>query len=409
VHKHDLKSSLSRIALVCVLSVLSGAAMAQTRSSCKALVEISNNLWLVNPDGSVIKQVTNDSQFRTAAALNPAGNLIAFSGKNSPMDVTVLDASGRFIEDVDVRAADAIMQLDWINSSLLLAEEHLNPNASRFHWIRFGPGNSASVLHTAPAEGSTCAASPDAKEMACVLGAAALELNGRTVFVATDAIASATTVQAIDVAVGTGVTTSTSPAFRVDVLGIDGATVHLKITSSDGLWTEQYVPAGSSMDVQLGDGADRTPQYVVLPTVSTNSGVVHLSILKSDTGAYSFEGGIAWSPSGKRLALVEANPAGQRFWVLLNRHMGRAAISGHGAVDAREVLPIDGPVRSIVFTSDTHLRIEGASQVFDKDIPADGKVPAGGPYLVGPAMPQQLTVKVGAANSIGEVKGWSCP
>jgi hypothetical protein len=399
VHKNDLKSSLPRIALVCFLSMLSTATLAQNSPSCKALVQISNNLWLVNPDGSVIKQVTNDSQCRSAAALSPSGSLIAYSGKDSPKDVTLIGASGRLIEDIDLHATDAITQLDWINSSLLRAEEHLNPNASRFHWIQFGPGNTASILHTAPAEGSTCAASADGKDLACIFGAAALELNGRTVFVATDATASATTVQAMDVAVGTGVTTSTSPAFRVDVIGIEGATVQLRITTSDGLWTEQYVPASGSMDVQFGDGADRTPQYVVLPTVSTNNGVVHLSILKSDTGAYSFEGGIAWSPSGKRIALVEANPAGQRFWVLLSRH---------GAVDAREALPVDGPVRSIAFTSDTHLRIEGATQVFDKDIPAEGKVSSGGRYLLSPAMPQQLTVKGVAGNSIGEVKGWSC-
>lgn len=58
---------------------------------------------------------------------------------------------------------------------------------------------------------------------------------------------------------------------------------------------------------------------------------------------------------------------------------------------------------------DTHLRIEGGTQVFDKDIPAEGKVSAGGPYLIGAAKPQQLTVNLGANSSIGEVKGWSCP
>jgi hypothetical protein len=409
MHKLHLKSALSQVALIGLASVLSSATFAQTASSCKALVQIRNNLWLVKADGSVIGQVTNDSQFRSAAALSPSGNLIAFSGKDSPSDVSLVDTSGRLITDVDVQATDAITELKWINSALLRAEEHSAPDAGRFHFIQFGPGNTASVLQTAPAEGSTCATSPNGKDMVCAIGAAAVELNGRTIYQATDAFASATTVQAIDIAVGTAAMTSTSPPFRVDVIGIDGTTVQMRITTADGFWTEQYVPAGNAMDVQFSDAADTASQYAVLPATNTNSGVVHLSILRSGIGQYSFEGGIAWDPRGERIAVVEANANGQRSWVLLNRQMGQAATTGNGAVDAKEVLPIDGPVRSVAFTSDTHLRIEGANQVFDKDIPAEGKIAAGGPYLISPGLPQQLTVSLGTGSSVAEVRGWSCP
>ena len=236
-----------------------------------------------------------------------------------------------------------------------------------------------------------------------------MELNGHDIYHAANAFASATAVQTVDVAVGASLTTSMSPVFRVDVKGISNDTVQLRITTLDGLWSEQYVSPGNAMDVQFADPPDGTPRYSVVPMTTTNIGVVRLTIKRSNTGTYSFESGIAWDPRGKRMALVEANPGGQRSWVLLNKEMGQAATNASGAVDTKELLPIDGPVRSISFTSDTHLRIEGVTQVFEKDIPAQGKVSPGGPYAIHPALLQQLTVNLGAGSISAQVKGWSCP
>jgi hypothetical protein len=396
--------------LSAVVATVPAVTVAQNAPSCKALVQIQNNLWFARADGSPIAQITNDSQFRSAAALNPNGSVIAFSGKDAPSDVTLIDATGRLITDVDLQAADAVIDLKWATPTLLSAQEHLSPNAGRFHFVRLGAGSTASVLAGSANEGTSCAMSPDGKNTACVVGDATVELNGREIYRSIDSVASATTVQTVDVAVGTGMTTSTSPPFRVDVKGIsDGSTVQLRVTTPDGLWTEQHVPPGNALDVQFADPPEGTPRYAVLPTITSSSGVVRLAIKRSNTGDYSFEGGVAWDPRGKRIAVVESNALGQRTWILLNSEMGQAATKAAGAIDAKQPLPIDGPVGSISFTSDTHLRIVGATQVFDKDIPAQGKVPAGGPYAITQALPQVLTVKINGVSMTTDVKGWACP
>jgi hypothetical protein len=399
----------ARLVMLPLLSTLSVGAVAQAASSCKALVQVDNNLWFASADGRPLAQVTNDRQFRSAAALDPNGTLIAYSGKDAPNDVTLIDASGRPITDIDLKASDAIIDLKWISPTLLSATEHLGPKASHFHVVQLGAGSATASVLPVTADGSSCAVSSSGKVTACIIGDRDLELNGRHVYGVTDAFASATEVQTVDAAVGTSLTSSTSPAFRVDVKAVTGAAVHLRITTPDGLWTEQYVPPGEAMDVQFAGPPEGAPRYAVVPITTTNTGVVRLTIKRSNSGDYAFEGGVAWDPRGKRIALVEANSAGQRTWVLLNSEMGQAAIRGSGAIDAKESLPVAGPVRSISFPSDTRLRIEGASQVFEKDIPAQGKVPPGGAYAIRPALPQQLTLKLAQGSVVAAVKGWSCP
>jgi hypothetical protein len=402
MYRLHVKGTLLRLAVSGLAALVPIAVVAQTAASCKALVEIKSELWFARADGTLVGQVTNDNQFRSAIALNPGGRVIAWSGKDAPDDVTLIDAGGRRIADVDLRASDAVTDLEWITPTLLRAAEHLGPRASRFHFIRLGAGNTASVVPAA-ATGSSCALSPSGKDVACIIGDAELELNGRSIYSAPDTLAAGTTVQTLDVAVGTGATAATSPAFRVDVKGIlDGKTVQLRITTPDGLWTEQHVRPGNAMAVEFGD-SDTAVRYAVVPATTTNSGVVRLSIVRRNPGDYAFEGGIAWDPAGKRVALVEANPAGQRTWILL-----QAATASAGAVDARELLPIDGPVRSISFTSDTHLRIKGATQVFEQEIPAQGKVAPGGAHAIASALPRQISVHLGGASVLAEVKGWSC-
>ncbi len=407
--KLKTKLAIGRRIAATLIVVLPVVGFAQTTSACKALVQIENNLWLVRANGTPIAQVTNDKQFRTAAALNPSGKVIAYSGKDAPKDLTLIDSTGRLIADVNLQAAQALTGLTWLSPTLLRAAEHLGRNASHFHFVRLGAGNAVSTVPAPDADGSSCALSPDGKDRACIV-ADSVKLNGRDIYYSTDAFASSTVVQTVDVAVGTGITTTTSPAFRVDVKDISTDIIYLRITTPDGLWTEMHVPTGYVMNAQFGGYTENPdPLFGVLPVRTTNTGVVRLFVKRSDTGTFALEGGIAWDPRGKRMAVVEVNPrTNKRTWILLNREMGQAATGANGAIDAKQPLPIEGPVTSIAFTSDTHLRIEGASQVFEKDIPAQGKVPAGGTHAITQAMPQFLTVKIGADNAFAPVKGWSC-
>ncbi len=127
-------------------------------------------------------------------------------------------------------------------------------------------------------------------------------------------------------------------------------------------------------------------------------------------GDYSIEGDPAWSPDGSRIAAVEKNGA-QRWLVLLDTQAagGTGADRGNdkktrGNVYAREPLPIGGPITQIRFTSNTHIRVEGATQIFEQDIPASGKLNEAAPYSVTPALPKQFSTD----DTRVPVYGWVC-
>jgi hypothetical protein len=401
------KLLFARNGLTALALAIPALALGQTiPPNCKALVQVDNNLWL-SQGGATLRQVTNDMQFRSAAALSPDGKIIAYSGKNSPDDITFLDNSGRLITNLDLHAQDSIVAMEWVSPTLLRADEHIGPAANRSHFVRVASGSPS--LIPGDSSGGMCAISPDLKNMACTTRDA-LTLNDRDIFYSTSAFASASTLQTIDMAVGSSVISSTSPSFRIEVREIDSKdkTVQLRITTPDGLWQEQRVPAGGTMPVTADEKAGNPPSvFGFMPVFGNNPGAVRLYIKKSNTGAWLFEGHVAWDPRGKRIAVVEASGLGQRTWLLVNREMGQAD-NGKGGVDAREQLPIDGPIKKIAFTSDTHIRIEGATQAFEKDIPAQGKVPAGTPYRITQAMPGKISVNVGGNSVIADVKGLAC-
>ena len=120
--------------------------------------------------------------------------------------------------------------------------------------------------------------------------------------------------------------------------------------------------------------------------------------LKSLTGYFSFEGSLAWSPDGKRIAAIEKNGLGQRWLILLDIREARAK------VDVREPLPIAGPIARVDFSSNSHIRVEGETQVFDQDIPVSGKLADGAPYKLSPALPKKLK----HGEYVYRVYGWVC-
>lgn len=393
------------VALAALPLVSSGQA---TPASCKALAQVGNNLWFVQGDGVPITQLTNDQQLRTAAALSANGKVVAYSGKAPPNDVSLIDANGRLISNLNVDSQSAIVGLSWIDPSILRVEEHRGPNVSKYHFVDLSNANAPEPIPAVGAEGNSCATSRGGKDTAC-LSADAVSLNGRDIYYLTDAFKSAVTLQTVDIAAGSSVTTATSPAFRVDIKTVNSQskTVAVRVTSPDGLWQEEYVPAGEMMSVTFEDKTSSLAEYGFRP-VLTGSGLVRLEVKKSSTGRTAFAGDIAWDPRGKRIAVVESNRAGQHTLVLLSREMGRAAIQGKGGVDAHVTIPIDGPIQSIKFVSDTRIRIEGATKVAEMDISAQGNV-AGSSFTVTPSMPRKLMVNVGGVTTTALVKGWICP
>lgn len=388
-------------------SLMTDASAQTTSANCKALVEINQNLWLIKGNGQPLAQLTNDAKFKSASAMHSEGALIAYSVQAPSGKIMLIDSAGRLLDTTDLNASDPIVDLKWMTPTLLRAAEHVGPNASHHHFLRLESNNRLTVVPAPAGSGQSCALSSDGAETACTIGDA-VSLNGRDIYFATDAFASSSNLQATDVAAGTSISIGTTPALRVEVKGIVGNTVALRVTTPDGLWQEQYVASGSAMPV-VSEGDGPQTYYGLKPVITANTGVVRLTFSLSKTGPAVFDPVIAWDPRGKRIAVVDVNELGKRTWVLLNRQMGQAANKSYGAIDAKEPLPIDGPIKSITFSSDTRIRIEGA-QVFEKDIPAQGKVPKGTPFTVTQelALPSVVNVSIGGFQGATDVKGWSC-
>ena len=66
---------------------------------CRALVVVKDDLWFAQQNGTLLTQLTNDGKLKLAVALAPTSNLIAYSGKSSPADVSLIDSTGRLLAE----------------------------------------------------------------------------------------------------------------------------------------------------------------------------------------------------------------------------------------------------------------------------------------------------------------------
>lgn len=404
---------LKRLPLVIMLA-LSSHVYAQTPSHCKALVVFQNDLWFVKQDGTPLSRLTRDGNEKDAAALSPNGKIIAYISWSSDTDqrVTLIDANGGYLANVNVNAASVIEEVSWVTANLLRVEEHLNPINSTFHFVTIPPAiNNVTMFKELPiGVGSSCTPSPKYKRIACALGG--VTINDQNFYSLTRPFVSATILQNIVLSGSSAATTLTDPPFKLEVVEISGDRVGLKATALDGFSKVQYVSPGGTMSFSLApdDNGIAAPVYGFSPTITDiKRRIVNVRVLKSKTGNYLLEGDVAWDRSGRRIAVVEANDLGQRSLVLISlQHSDdddNSKENQPGHVDARIPLPIAGPVRAINFTSNTHIRVTGATQVYDQDIPGNGSIPAGS---ITAALPTELTVTSGGVSEIVPVRGWSC-
>jgi hypothetical protein len=406
-----LKSHLKSVFLVAPLAfglVPMTTSAASAGGSCVAMVQRGNNLWLVRADGTPIDRITNDTQPRYAAALNPLGAIAAFAGKTSPDDVTLIDLSGRTIANVSLNSQDAISGLTWLNATTLRAEEHNSPTASTYHFIDISGGATSPVALPSVASGAQCAPSPDGKNVACIIGGAEVDLNDRAIYHVPDQFTGSALLQTLNMASNTNVVTNTSPSFQVSFQGVSAkGKMNLRVTTPDGLWSEQSIAPGGKLVVRFQDAVNGAADYAFQPAL-TSPGVIRLEVRKATTGSPVIEGDLAWDPRGKRIAFVTAAESGNRKLIILNKEAGQAANSGRGAIDLEEALPIDGPVRSLAFVADTHIRVTGQTQQFDQDIPAQGKATNTKAFTITSALPGYLDVSFSTGMETTAVKGWSC-
>ena len=407
---------------------LSNFASAQSADSCKALVEISNDLWIASPSGALLSQVTRDGQAKFAAAISKNGKVVAYSARPNTNKVSVVDSTGRLLSTLDVQAEDMIVDLRWTGTDLLKIAEHINPTNSRFHFARVptDPYSAPTSMPEATSVGEQCDVTLSRKDSVCLFGNS-IQLNERRIYVSAIPLSSVPELQKIDVVVGTSISTSTNPSFRIEVKGISDGLIGVRLTRNDGYWVEQYVKSGAEVKLPLVQDEDGDPASIgVIVQIKTGySGVVTFSVRKP--AEWSIEAGPVWDPQGKRIAFVEKDSQDKRYLTLLQRRMENAAENGGApecyftylerkmgnaaengdALDARELLPIGGPVTSIDFLSDTKIRVVG-QKIFEQVIPAHGKVPSNANYVVRDAMPQQLNIATQTGTMAADVMSWTC-
>jgi len=110
--------------------------------------------------------------------------------------------------------------------------------------------------------------------------------------------------------------------------------------------------------------------------------------------------GLAWSPNGQRIAIVEANDAGQLALLLLQ---------GQGAVDARLEVPIAGPISSIRFLTNTSIELKGRRDVVEYTVPATGVVKSSS-HVVKPLPLRANALSLHVNGTVAEaiVRDWTC-
>ena len=480
--KPQLKFHFLTGAMLAALLTLSSHVSAQTiADNCRTLANIKDELWLVKPDGSPAKQLTNDGKRKgTIGGISPDGKLIAYMDE-MPDDFTqdnlvLIDINGAQLSKTNLHTEGFVTGLSWVNPNLLRVAVHDSPTVSAYQFVQVPPGGLHPVLlqELPTIKGLSCTASPNNRDLACIADAdwSSISLNGgrREIYDTPDPFGSAIELQTLDIAVGSTVTTTTVPPFQLEVTEIIDKQVGMKITTPDDLLrgvpkSTVYIPSGDTdYESVASDSPDEiTPTIYGFtaaikhdgsgqsdseskPAQGTHQGsgnsskesehnkvpIVTVRVLKSVTGPYSLkEGDLVWSPNSHRIAAVETNDLGQHWLVLLNRQAASASSESedsarfgdpyqarnaeqnqnyqnylNGIIDAREPLPIAGPISRIEFTSDTHIRVEGATQVFDQDIPAHGKVRDTTNYTItnANAMPKQMAVQGGMPN----LYGWVC-
>jgi len=416
MHEFSLRSGKIPTTLCWMIVIIwSRLASAQIESQkCEALVQLQNDLWLVQQDGNPLSRLTNDGMSKFASAISPDGTRIGYSWGSSGNNVRLVDNNGGYLGDIDFSVRDAITDLKWINANLLRAAEHVAPTYSKYYFVNVPTDSdfSRKLRQVAQAEGSNCTLSSIHRKVACVQGDT-ITINNKIIYYVPDKFTAKTVLQTLNIDLGAAIITATDPSFKLEVKEIYDKTVALKVTSPDGLWKLEYVRIGDTMPVTVVgyDSAGGRPSiYGFTPTIDNKkSGFVTVKVSKSTTGSFYFEGDIAWDLHGRHIAAVEANDAGQRSLLILDRHHSdddnEHNEHDENTTSARVSVPIDGPIKSVEFISNTRIRVIGSTQVFEQEITAQGAVLTG-IYSITPALPTKLTMNNGTMIVVVPVEGW---
>lgn len=132
-----------------------------------------------------------------------------------------------------------------------------------------------------------------------------------------------------------------------------------------------------------------------------------MKVLKSASGRSTISAGPVWNSLGNRIAVIARTDAGQRTLTVVKYGADKAS-TDNGGVELNTALPIAGPIRSVKFISDTHIRVIGAKQQLDERLPANGRGKGDGSYKISKPLPRHVVVRKHGATNVAPVIQWVC-
>lgn len=420
-------------AILCFAVPFVAMAGSVTAPECDALVSVTNDLYLVNMDGKILRQFTHGGAAGVAkeyAAVSPDGMRVAYAtlggDQYAKYQVATADGEARSfpVYDPELSGLDkfagmgALMGLTWSSNDVLKLEKHASPSASFFEFRRLGPGDGMSSREReSQGIGSACVLRRESRRVACIRtdeGGASVSVNGKDVFYDSQ-LSLASPVATFTITKGSGVTTGGNPDFLIKVVGFDKGTIGLEVVSPNGSGATSYLPSGALFPVWW-DGR----QYgFSVSLVDRAGGVVRVSeVVGAEVGAMAFDSVIAWQPHGPGLLLIRRTAPQPMLYLIQPREVSGeegepGGVHGMWTLVAKTPIAVTGSVTKMRFVTPMTLLLGTARSAFDmasvEILDSEGDRSASA-LKVGSVTPMPSTVSVAVKGSVAKppVLGWSC-
>lgn len=189
--------ALTKVGLACLM--VSCATVTWAKPTARAVFVRDNEIWIVNRNGSGLKQLTKDARPKHHPVWSPDASKVAYHldfDRSGNAEIVIIGvASGEIVNVLPLPGAssagvpeiNAILRMEWLSSDRLGYEGHVNPSLSEYRVVNLSSGK---IIKTLP--GARFQWSPDRKKFA-TLGWLPhfnapetlhqfIRINGRTVY-----------------------------------------------------------------------------------------------------------------------------------------------------------------------------------------------------------------------------------
>ncbi|MGH6857650.1 MAG: hypothetical protein ACRECP_08420 [Methylocella sp.] len=381
---------------------------------CNALVQVTNDLYLVNDSGASLARFTTDGLPKLSASLAPDGHRVAFipAAANNTFVVadyklrktsypaTISDRSGP-----DNSTSNAtLVGVTWATSDTVRLDKHIGKDTDRFEFYNV-PDDLPPRLHRAspPGFGAVCVLKPRSDDVACLQGNDVV-INSSIIY-SDNLFADAVPMDSLTLAVGGSAPVKGFPGLRVQLKSIS-AGITLRVTLPNGNWIQSRVRPGDFLTVQLEDQT-----LALVPTAPIN-GTVKITVLSNNSGANAFDNALAWQFSrsddddrdnGKSFAVIKDTAAGLSLAFL------EPTKRGHWGVLAHAPLDLATPVNTMRFVTPTSLYFETSAEFGIVPVSLS-RSDAGVALQAGSIteLPNSLAVNVTGSPLTTPVLAWAC-